>query len=416
MLTVLFGVNYLVWRIFFSLNLDAWWIAIPLVIAEAYSIIDVALFSMTMWRSRNRPRPPTPVEGLTVDVFITTYNEPVDLVMATAIAARDIRYPHETWVLDDGARDEMRLAAAAAGVGYITRGDDWTNRPLHAKAGNLNNALMATHGEFMLILDADQIPDARILDHTLGYFTDPLVALVQTPQQFGNVPDDDPLGSQAPLFYGPIQQGKDGWNAAFFCGSNALLRRDALMQLGVMKYVIEVERAVRISLKGASKVMKKAIAAEGSRNPVLLHALIEVDDAIKRAHHEIATGASITGATYDLHRSISQVSRSLVEADLKLMAADLAALNVRPADDYPRASEWIASMITLIARLVDAGNAYVGEDGTVYFDAQSFDGYGSLSGNRLEDLRAGRAAPPRPRPPGPAPSTSKCRARAPARR
>ena len=326
-LTVLFGVNYLVWRIFFSLNLDAWWIAIPLVIAEAYSIIDVALFSMTMWRSRSRPKPPPPVEGLTVDVFITTYNEPVDMVIATAIAARDIRYPHETWVLDDGARDEMRLAAAAAGVGYITRGDDWTNRPLHAKAGNLNNALMATHGEFMLILDADQVPDARILDHTLGYFTDPLVALVQTPQEFGNVPDDDPLGSQAPLFYGPIQQGKDGWNAAFFCGSNALLRRDALMQLGVMKYVIEVERAVRISLRGASKVMRKAIAAEGSRDPVLLHALIEVDDAIKRAHHEIAAGASITGATYDLHRSISQVSRSLVAADLKLMAADLAALN-----------------------------------------------------------------------------------------
>jgi len=72
--------------------------------------------------------------------------------------------------------------------------------------------------------------------------------------------------------------------------------------------------------------------------------------------------------------------------------ADLAALNVRPADDYPRASEWIPSMITLIARLVDAGNAYVGEDGTVYFDAQSFQGYGSLSGNRLENLRAGHGA------------------------
>jgi len=68
---------------------------------------------------------------------------------------------------------------------------------------------------------------------------------------------------------------------------------------------------------------------------------------------------------------------------------DLAALNVRPADAYPRASEWIGSMITLISRLIDAGHAYVGEDGTVYFDAQSYDRYGQLSGNRLEDLRAG---------------------------
>ncbi|MCW2615813.1 MAG: cysteine--tRNA ligase [Frankiales bacterium] len=71
---------------------------------------------------------------------------------------------------------------------------------------------------------------------------------------------------------------------------------------------------------------------------------------------------------------------------------DLAALNVRPADAYPRASEWIPSMITLIERLVASGNAYVGDDGTVYFAAQSYDAYGQLSGNRLEDLRAGHGA------------------------
>ncbi len=324
--TVVLGLNYLLWRIFFSLNLQAWWIAVPLVLAEAYSLIDVALFSMTMWKSRSRPKPPPPVEGLTVDVFITTYNEPIDMVIETAIAARDIRYPHETWVLDDGAREDMRRAVEEIGVGYITRGDDWTNRPLHAKAGNLNNALMATNGEFMLILDADQIPNERILDATLGYFTDPLVALVQTPQEFGNVPDSDPLGSQAPLFYGPIQQGKDGWNAAFFCGSNAILRREALMQLGVVKYVIDVERAVHTGLRGAAKVMKKAIAQEGSANPAMHRALVEVDTAIKRAQHDIAAGVSVTEATYDLHRYISTVSRSMVEADLKLMADDLAAL------------------------------------------------------------------------------------------
>ena len=71
---------------------------------------------------------------------------------------------------------------------------------------------------------------------------------------------------------------------------------------------------------------------------------------------------------------------------------DLALLNVRPADAYPRASEWIGSMITLISRLIDAGHAYVGDDGSVYFAAQSYDGYGQLSGNRLEDLRAGHGA------------------------
>jgi cysteinyl-tRNA synthetase len=68
---------------------------------------------------------------------------------------------------------------------------------------------------------------------------------------------------------------------------------------------------------------------------------------------------------------------------------DMALLNNRPADAYPRASEWIGAMLELIGRLVELGHAYVGEDGTVYFDARSYDGYGQLSGNRLEDLRAG---------------------------
>jgi cysteinyl-tRNA synthetase len=68
---------------------------------------------------------------------------------------------------------------------------------------------------------------------------------------------------------------------------------------------------------------------------------------------------------------------------------DLALLNVRPADAYPRASEWIDSMIALIERLIEKGHAYVGEDGSVYFAAQSYEEYGQLSGNRLEDLRAG---------------------------
>ena len=69
--------------------------------------------------------------------------------------------------------------------------------------------------------------------------------------------------------------------------------------------------------------------------------------------------------------------------------ADLAALNVRPADHSPRASESIGLMIDLIAALIDAGHAYPAADGSVYFDARSFPGYGDLSGNRLTDLQPG---------------------------
>lgn len=72
--------------------------------------------------------------------------------------------------------------------------------------------------------------------------------------------------------------------------------------------------------------------------------------------------------------------------------ADLARLGVRPADAYPRASDSIELMLDLIGRLIAADHAYVGTDGTVYFDARSFPTYGALSGNRLEDLRAGHRA------------------------
>ena len=72
--------------------------------------------------------------------------------------------------------------------------------------------------------------------------------------------------------------------------------------------------------------------------------------------------------------------------------ADNAALNIRPANIYPRASDSIDLMIELIKTLLDKGNAYVGSDGSVYFDARSFPSYGALSGNKLDDLRAGHRA------------------------
>jgi len=181
-LTVVLGLTYVLWRWLYAVNWSAWWIAVPLVIAETYSLTDTMLFGATMWRIRDRGAPPPPIAGATVDVLITTYNEPVDLVMATVSGAVRIRHPHKTWVLDDGARDDMAAAAAAADVGYLVRSVDWEGRPQHAKAGNINNALVDLDGEFLLILDADQVPSPEILDRTLGFFRDERVALVQTPQ------------------------------------------------------------------------------------------------------------------------------------------------------------------------------------------------------------------------------------------
>ncbi|BBX16628.1 cellulose synthase [Mycolicibacterium duvalii] len=321
--TALLGLNYIVWRWVASVNWPAWWIAVPLIIAETYSVIDSLLFGLTMWRLLRRDPPPPPPDGATVDVFITTYNEPIEMVMETATAAVAITYPHQTWILDDGNRADLAAAAAERGIGYVTRSASWADKPRHAKAGNLNNALFETQGEFILVLDADQVPEPQILDHTLGYFRDPHMALVQTPQYFHNVPFSDPLGSQAPLFYGPIQQGKDGWNAAYFCGSNAVLRREALMQVGIRGYVHAVEEGVRRTLYAARKILKSARSQVPEDQPQVRAALESVQDAVRAARGQVRDKRPLADITYDFQRAVDAAARTVVEADITAMRADL---------------------------------------------------------------------------------------------
>ena len=323
-ISAVLGVNYVVWRWLHSINWSAWWISIPLVVVETYSLIDSLLFGITMWRLKERGEPPTAPTGLAVDIFITTYNEPIEMVMSTATAAERVTYPHRTFVLDDGNRQDMRAAAEAGGVGYLTRSSDWADRPRHAKAGNLNNALFMTEGEFILILDADQIPEPSILDRTLGYFNDERTALVQTPQYFTNVTDSDPLGSQAPLFYGPIQQGKDGWNAAFFCGSNAVIRREALMQLGIRGYVAAVQRSVSAALRTADRMIAKAARHTPAADAALSGALQAVRTAVRYAKRSAADGVPLSEVTYVFQQQVQLAARGVVGADMAALRADLA--------------------------------------------------------------------------------------------
>jgi cellulose synthase (UDP-forming) len=334
-ITLLTGTVYVTWRWLFSVNWGTWWIAVPLVLAETYALVDAYLFGLTMWRVKKRGEPPPADPDATVDVFITTYDEPAEMVARTARAALAITHPHTTWILDDGDREAMRAAADELGVGYLTRSDDWVDRPRHAKAGNLNNALQVTSGEFMLILDADQVPDPHILDRMLGWFGDPEVALVQSPQWFTNVSDSDPLGSQAPLFYGPIQQGKDGWNAAFFCGSNAVIRREALMQLGVVGYVREVESAVDDALDAAGRILRSAARSARGLGSAAVAAVRDVQDAVADARAALRRHEPVSEVTYRFQRRVDAAARSVVAHDLAAMDADLRELgeSVAAVDD-----------------------------------------------------------------------------------
>lgn len=132
---------------------------------------------------------------------------------------------------------------------YIARPKS-ADKPHYAKAGNINYAIFSgeTIGEFVLTLDADHICKPQFLKRVLPYFytynlqtgryQSNRVGFVQTPQDFSNLPAGDPFGHQAHLFYGPIQQGKDGLNSAFYTGTNAVLRREALVSVG-LKYFSE---------------------------------------------------------------------------------------------------------------------------------------------------------------------------------
>jgi cellulose synthase (UDP-forming) len=361
-INLIFGAWYLQWRIGHSINFGALWLSIPLLLAEIYSYVGGAMFTIGLWRPLERRikslpylNPPLPQsEWPTVDVFVTCYSEPPEMVEATARAALAIDYPAtrlRVYILDDGNSLEMRAIAQKLGledlqsevlqaeaqrmkaerqelrdrlerirkligetqaaehfvttladrhepdsaahfvrifsqVMTLTHGEHQSvearllaegqelvaaidrkeiefteltrcryiarpkpaGKPHYAKAGNINHAIFAgdTQGTFILTLDADHVPKPQFLKRVLPYFFSynlwtgkyegNQIALVQTPQDFNNIPNGDPFGHSAHLFYGPIQQGKDGLNSAFYTGTNAVLRREALVNVGLQYF------------------------------------------------------------------------------------------------------------------------------------------------------------------------------------
>jgi|GEM_PF-153948 len=235
--------RYIYWRAQNTLSMgntaDAA-ISILLFAAEIYGVLVLLLGYIQTFKLQRRKSAPLPAdESLwpTVDVFITTYNESTDILRRTVVGALAMDYPKKTvYLLDDGRRQSVRALAEELGCEYITRPD---NR--HAKAGNINNALPQTSGELIAFFDADHVPVKSFLKETVGFFTNPKIALVQTPHHFYNA---DPFernlkveGKVAPegdFFYQVAQVGNDHWNSAYFCGSCAVLRRSALLQVGGM--------------------------------------------------------------------------------------------------------------------------------------------------------------------------------------
>ena len=220
--------------------LDMFFIVL-LVGAEAYAFVILFLgYLQTLWPLRRTPvpLPEDPEMWPAVDLLIPTYNEPLSVVRFTALAAMNIDWPADklnVYILDDGKREEFRKFAEDAGIGYMTRDDN-----AHAKAGNINRALERLDAPFVAIFDSDHVPTRSFLQVTVGWFLrDRNLAMLQTPHHFYSPdPFERNLGqfrvipNEGELFYGIVQDGNDFWNATFFCGSCAVLRRTALDEIG----------------------------------------------------------------------------------------------------------------------------------------------------------------------------------------
>ncbi|SEK86588.1 cellulose synthase (UDP-forming) [Kosakonia sacchari] len=236
--------RYIWWRYTSTLNWDdpvSLVCGLVLLFAETYAWIVLVLgYFQVAWPLNRQPVPLPKDMSLwpSVDIFVPTYNEDLSVVKNTIYASLGIDWPKDKlkiWILDDGGREEFRQFASMVGVEYIAR-----TTHEHAKAGNINNALKYAKGEFVSIFDCDHVPTRSFLQMTMGWFLkEKKLAMMQTPHHFFSPdPFERNLGrfrktpNEGTLFYGLVQDGNDMWDATFFCGSCAVIRRGPLDQIG----------------------------------------------------------------------------------------------------------------------------------------------------------------------------------------
>jgi len=360
LMALVIGAWYIHWRWTASLNFDALWVAIPLVVAETGAYIGLILFVFNIWHVKDYDEQPAPscikdcVEDhtqkprpITVDVFFPTYDEDIDLVRLSLIDANRIKYPHDIsitiHVLDDGDRPAMKKLAREMGCQYITR-----NTNIGFKAGNMRNAMEQTSGDFIVICDADTRPFPTILEHTLGYFRDPDVAWVQTPQWFFDLPEGetltallhrktgpigqktgalveklfgeirigaDPFVNDPKLFYDVILRRRNWANAAFCCGAGSIHRREAVMQTAVSHFGAHVAELADHTVRKLEKLTGEEKTDESVQRLLNQQALLDEEFTPYKFHvsEDIYTSIELHS---DTERNWKSVQHPQVESKM----------------------------------------------------------------------------------------------------
>lgn len=251
--TIISNVIYILWRIFFTIPFDYGTVSLifglSLLIVEAIGTFESFEHYYNM-SNIMRPVPPAPPLNWypDVDVFIATYNEPVELLRKTINGCLNMDYPDKNkvhiFVCDDGNRPEMKTLTEKMGVGYITRDNN-----LHAKAGNLNNAMQNTFSPLIATFDADMIPMHNFLTECVPFFymsetneegaEKKKIGFIQTPQCFYN-PDlfqynlysENRIPDEQDYFYRDVQISRNKTNSVIYGGSNTVISRMALNDAG----------------------------------------------------------------------------------------------------------------------------------------------------------------------------------------
>ncbi len=244
--------------LFVLVSFWVWWLAptrrgalglyLPATLALAYlTTLLPSLYWLFVARMR---RPvyiaPPPGRRVAMVTLCVPSHETLEIIEGQLLALTQVSYPHDSWVLDEGADPEVERLAARFGVRYFTRsGVTRYNQPsppfqAKTKAGNVNAWLdhIASAGidyDVFVQLDIDHRPRRDYLERTLGYFDDPGVAWVQAPSVYADLHPWTARGltEQDLLLQGPLQMGFYGNSRTpFIIGSHTSYRMEAVREIG----------------------------------------------------------------------------------------------------------------------------------------------------------------------------------------
>lgn len=261
-ITFLYLIVYIFWRIFFTLpfeyGIPSMILAAILLVCEITGVWESVRNIRGVLKDFNPDRPVISKDMYPdVDVLIATHDEPEDLLYKTINGCLHMDYPDKSkvhiYICDDGNRREIAELAGKMGVGYFGLAEN-----AEAKAGNLNNALFKTHSPLVVTMDADMIPMSHFLINNVPYFFLPMleknkdgiwvkrekpldekIGFIQTPQSFYNTDLfqynmylEKKMPNEQDYFFRRVNIGRNRSNSAIYAGSNTIISREALEEIG----------------------------------------------------------------------------------------------------------------------------------------------------------------------------------------